>query len=189
MNIYSVKKLLKKIYRKIKPIKQKTVDIKIDPAFELKTYLEQTDISDLKKIEDYAFLQSHGPMHFFPKNNAWLVTGYDEITHVLKNHEIFSEVEVNRIMGKTDASYDINNCEYDNLRNLLKNFFSNSFFKIIEEQLNKNFKILTENIISKDKVDFIKEFSHIATSETMRYIFGLDKSLIVDDSNEYIIFN
>jgi cytochrome P450 len=89
MNAHSVKKLLKNIYEKLKPHKPKTVGIKIDPAFELKTYLEQTDISDLKKIEDYAFLQSHGPIHFFPKNNAWLVTGYDEITHVLNNHEIF----------------------------------------------------------------------------------------------------
>jgi cytochrome P450 len=188
MNIHSVKKLLKKIYRKLKPIKPKTVDIKIDPAFELKTYLEQTDISDLKKIEDYAFLQSHGPMHFFPKNNAWLVTGYDEITHVLKNHEIFSEVELYRIMGKTDALFDINNSEYENLRNLIRNYFSNSFFKLLEEQLRKNIKSLTENILKKDKVDFIKEFSHIVTSETIRYIFGIDKSLIVDDSNEYKFF-
>jgi cytochrome P450 len=170
MNIHSVKKLLKKIYRKLKPIKPKTVDIKIDPAFELKTYLEQTDIRDLKKIEDYSFLQSNGPLHFFPKNNAWLVTGYDEITHVLKNHEIFSEVELYRIMGKTDALFDINNSEYENLRNLIRNYFSNSFFKLLEEQLRKNIKSLTENILKKDKVDFIKEFSHIVTSETIRFL-------------------
>lgn len=192
MNVISIKKLIKKVLRKIvrkfKPVKSTTDQIKIEPVSELQSYLNTTEISELKKMEDYAYLKTHGPMHFFPKNNAWLVTGYDEITQVLNNHEVFSEVELYRIMGKIDALFDINNSEYAGLRLLIKNYFSNNFFKLLEEQLLKNLKILTENILKKDKIDFIKEFSHNVTTETIRYIFGIDRSLIVDNNNEFKFF-
>lgn len=184
----SIKKVLRKIVRKLKPLKSTSEQIKIDPISELQSYLDTTDISELKKIEDYAYLRTHGPMHFFPKNNAWLVKGNDEIIHVLNHHEIFREVELYQIMGKTDALFDINNSKYAGLRILIKNYFSNSFFKLLEEQLINNLKILTENILKKDKIDFIKEFSHNITTETIRYIFGIDRSLIVDENDEFKFF-
>lgn len=189
MKINNVKKVLKKIAKKLKLIKSVKEQIVIKPVSALQSYLERTDINELNKIEDYTTLLAHGPLHFFPKNNAWLVTGYTEITNILSNHEIFSTVELRRVLGETDVLTDINNSEYTEFRSLLKNYFSNIFFKLLEEYLNKKLRIITENILKKDKIDFSKEFSHNVTTETMRYIFGLERSLIVDENNEFKILD
>jgi cytochrome P450 len=179
MNLHSIKKVLKSTFRKLRPIKPKTVvDIKIDPVIELKTYLEQTDISDLKKIEDYAFLQSHGPLHFFPKNNAWLVTGYDEISQILKNTGTFGAD-----LYETNALFDENNLAFRNVRSTIKNIFSKELYSNLEIIIIEKSKEILERLSTRSKFDFNLEFSEAISIESVCYILGVKKTLIIVNDN------
>jgi cytochrome P450 len=177
MNLDNIKKFVEKIYRKLNPIKLKKEDIK-DPAVELKNYLERTDMYDLKKIEDYEFLQTYGPIHFFPKNNAWLVIGYNEIKQILNDHVTFSAE-----LYEFNLLHDENNLAYKIGSQTIKNLFSKELFENIEILIVEKSKEIIERLSTTSKFDFNHEFSKAIALETMCYILGVNNTMISKNVN------
>jgi cytochrome P450 len=149
-----------------------------DPAVKLKNYLEITDLYDLKEIEDYEFLQSYGPIHYFPKNNAWLVTGYDEVKQILNDHVTFSAEGYN-----FNTFFDENNPTFQNGSKTIKNLFSKEFFENFENVIVEKSKEIIEKVSTKTKFDFNNEISKEIGIQTMCYVLGIKKSMIYENEN------
>lgn len=117
------------------------------------------------------YFKKQGAIHFLPKNNCWLVLGYDEITHVLKDPENFSSKAASYfdqyLLGNDPPSHKP-------MRGMLQSLFSQSNLNIVEVFITKKVEDLINDFPKDHPFNFVDYFSLPLSKSVIGYFLGLN---------------
>src|SRR5690606_19579468 len=117
------------------------------------------------------YLKNHGNIHYLPKNKCWLVLGYDEITHVLKDPINFSSKAASYfdqyLLGNDPPSHKP-------MRGMLQSLFSQSNLNMVEAFITKKVEDLINDFPKDQPFNFVDHFSLPLSKSVIGYFLGLD---------------
>lgn len=117
------------------------------------------------------YLKNHGNIHYLPKNNCWLVLGYEEITYVLKDPENFSSKAASYfdpyLLGNDPPSHK-------SMRGMLQSLFSQSNLNALEIFIVKKVEDLINDFPKTQPFNFVDHFSLPLSKNVIGYFLGLD---------------
>lgn len=117
------------------------------------------------------YFKSNGNIHYLPKNKCWLVLGYDEMTHVLKDTENFSSKAASYfdpyLLGNDPPSHKL-------MRGMMQSLFSQSNLNIVEIFIIKEAQNLINNFPKEHSFNFVDYFSLPLSKSVIGYFLGLD---------------
>ena len=140
------------------------------------TFLQNFDLYNPHYIENptpfWNYIRKKGPVNYIPKNNSWLVLGYEDIIEVLNKPEHFSSKTSNffdkYLLGADPPSHK-------QMRTILQPLFAQNALRRIEKYTNEK----TENLISKLPVNkefnFVDYFSLPLSRSVSSFFLGLDE--------------
>lgn len=129
----------------------------------------------------FEYLRKHGPIHFLPKNNAWLVLNYDDIDQALRQPEIFSSSIIQEydpiLLGADPEAHKV-------MRNLLQPLFSPAVINELADFTAITAGHLLDTLCKQDHFDFVKDYSDPLSLLVLCKFFSLSTS----DANRMIDF-
>lgn len=129
----------------------------------------------------FEYLRKHGPIHFLPKTNAWLVLNYDDIDQALRQPEIFSSSIIKEydpiLLGADPEAHKI-------MRNLLQPLFSPAVINELADFTTITAEHLLNKLCTEDHFDLVKDYSDPLSLLVLCNFF----SLSTQDANRMIDF-
>lgn len=137
--------------------------------------------TQLDPYAHYKWLRENEPVYYVEELNAWAITRYEDVKHVLKRHDLFSsdpliQIAFGDFNPAPGAAYVLSSDQPDHtrLRRVLGAAFSN---KIVQAQTPRIVELCSElipPILNQDRVDFVPAFTSPLPVVVIAEMMGID---------------
>ncbi|RZK10555.1 MAG: cytochrome P450, partial [Flavobacterium sp.] len=127
----------------------------------------------------YEYLRKHGPIHFLPQHNSWIILNYNDIEYVLKEPSIFSSSLLKEydpiLLGADPEMHKL-------IRTLLQPLFSPSVISEMAQFTSLIAEQILEELCNRNSFDFVKDYSDPLSLLVLCNFFGLSS----EDANKML---
>ncbi|MEY3367166.1 MAG: hypothetical protein RI973_321 [Bacteroidota bacterium] len=122
-------------------------------------------------LQDVEYLRSHGPLHYLPYKNSWLVLDYEPAKEIARNHRFFS----NTLQADFDfALIGADPPGHTRVRSLLQAFFLPQSLKMLEDFTAAKASQLLEDQLNKKQFDLISDLAIPLGTGVLDELLGLE---------------
>lgn len=133
-------------------------------------FIKEFDAFSLHPHADLEYLKQFGPVHFIPKQNAWLVLDYANLDLILKQPLLYSSDQLKivdaALIGAEPDVHKIN-------RDLIMPFFSSTAIAGIGRLTSSTASVLFEELLVLEQFDFLKDFTTPLSQTILCNFWGL----------------
>ncbi len=127
----------------------------------------------------YEQLRLSGPVHFLPRNNCWLIIGFDEVYSALNQPNVFSS-RVPDWSAVDDVILASDPPEHTPVRRIVAQWFSTLASPEQSAFAERTASKLLQPLSSGEKVDVFRDFSVPLSEEVAAHMIGFDQATLAE---------
>ncbi len=137
------------------------------------------DVLDPRFYDDpwdaYRWLRQHSPIHWDAKNELWVISKHEDVSHISRNQELYSAADgVRPRVAAPMSIISMDDPEHTRQRRLVSRGFTPSKVRAITDHIRELSNQIIDEVAGRGELDFVEDFAIHVPLIVIAEMMGLD---------------
>ncbi|MEQ1786600.1 MAG: cytochrome P450, partial [Acidimicrobiales bacterium] len=125
--------------------------------------------------EAYRWLRAHSPIHWDERNELWVISRHADVTHVSRNHELYSAADgVRPRVAAPMSIISMDDPEHTRQRRLINRGFTPARVRELTDHIRELSNEIIDEVAHRGELDFVEDFAIHVPLIVIAELMGLD---------------
>jgi cytochrome P450 family 142 subfamily A polypeptide 1 len=125
--------------------------------------------------EAYRWLRQHSPIHWDAKNELWVISKHEDVSHISRNQELYSAADgVRPRVAAPMSIISMDDPEHTRQRRLVSRGFTPSKVRAITDHIRELSNQIIDEVARRGELDFVEDFAIHVPLIVIAEMMGLD---------------
>ncbi len=123
----------------------------------------------------YRWLRQHSPIHWDAKNELWVISKHEDVSHISRNQELYSAADgVRPRVAAPMSIISMDDPEHTRQRRLVSRGFTPSKVRAITDHIRELSNQIIDEVAGRGELDFVEDFAIHVPLIVIAEMMGLD---------------
>jgi cytochrome P450 family 142 subfamily A polypeptide 1 len=125
--------------------------------------------------EAYRWLRNHSPIHWDAKNELWVISKHEDLSHISRNQELYSAADgVRPRVAAPMSIISMDDPEHTRQRRLINRGFTPAKVRALTDHIRDLSNEIIDEVAERGELDFVEEFAIHVPLIVIAELMGLD---------------